>query len=91
VDEWCDDVADNSAYRTFQGIVVVNPQKLRHDESTCIFRGGNFLLSAAKCRSASRNNSFPGLQGRLIGFRAVLSVAGVKQMLEKDGGGLERK
>ncbi len=86
VQEWCEDGADNSAYLAFNDQTALNPRYPPKSSETRNYRGGTFFENAAECRAARRDNNFPDSRGTNAGFRAVLSVEGVKQTLQRQGG-----
>lgn len=78
VTEWCLDRADNQAYKTYLGQLVVNPKYPYLEEGTLVHRGGHFFSSAMATRVSFRDNWVPQGKSSKHGFRVVLPVDNVR-------------
>ncbi len=70
--EWCSDWYAGE----YTNAVETDPQGPKTGESR-VLRGGSWLYNPRYCRSATRNWDAPGTRNFIIGFRVVVSGAGV--------------
>ncbi len=72
--EWCqDDWHDNYEGAPVDGSAWVEDGK----EEYKILRGGSLFVNPRICRSACRDNNFPGVRHDIIGFRVVCEARGL--------------
>ena len=79
--EWVYDRWSSDYYAQFRDSPAVNPIDRNPNGILRIIRGGSWGGTMSLCRSSTRDAN--GLSGDDIGFRAVLTVNGVRQLLKE--------
>lgn len=79
--EWVQDGWEATYYRQFQDKPAINPNRPFSAGSERVFRGGSWLFLASYSRSSFRFAHDPAIRYSFIGFRAALTVDGVKAAL----------
>jgi formylglycine-generating enzyme required for sulfatase activity len=77
--EWVHDGWDPVFYRKLVGPAARDPRSETTFEGRRVIRGGDYFMSAAECRSASRDGCPEGTRWDDVGCRLALSVEAVRK------------
>jgi len=69
VEEWCED----NWHENFEGAPTDGTAWMDEADSSCVIRGGSFILWSEDCRSAVRAQVPPGFRQSFVGFRPTIS------------------